>query len=197
MKNQLFILFITVISIGLFSCKKDTTTNNTPNDYYITFDFDGTPVEYRSTTYQCQKSQSGSITVSGGILKPNMSNFSLTESIYVNLHMDEDSVTYNEMHNLIGQNLEVCYSSSTVCNMPVHIGLTYDDGTTDWGTDKNNNPAATKYLKITSVERSSITAIGLGSLVVVEGEFNLVLDGGGTTKNASNGKFRLLFPEYK
>lgn len=199
MKNQLFVLIIAVICVGFFSCQKDTTTtnSNTPDDYYIQFDFDGTPVEYRSTTYQCQSSRSGNITVSGGILEPNMSNFSLTESIYVNIHMDEDSVTYDELSSLIGQNLEVCYSSSAVCNLPIHIGLDYDDGTTEWGTDKNNNLSASNYLKITAVERSSVVAFGYGSLVIVEGEFNLALDEAGVVKNASNGKFRLLFPEYK
>ncbi len=198
MKNLFVFLMLTVVSVGFFSCEKDTTTtNNTPNDYYITFDFDGTPVEYRSTSYQCNSSQSSIISVSGGILKPNLSNFSKTESIYVNVNMDEDSVTYNELNSLVGQNLEVCYSSSAICNAPIHIGLDYNDGTTDWRTDKNNNIFPANYLKITSVERSSVVALGYGDLVIVEGEFNLVLDGDGMVKNASNGKFRLLFPEFK
>jgi len=200
MKNYIFVALFILVSGLFFACEKNTTTTNTPNDYYITFDLDGTPVEYRSTTYQCQSSSSGTINVSGGILKPNLSNFSATESIYVNINMDEDSVTYNELHGLIGQNLEVCFSSSSICNAPVHIGLDFDDGTTDWGTDKNNNTAPTHYLKITSVEHSSTVPLGFSSLVIIEGEFNLVLDSSSsssTTKNATNGKFRLQFPEYK
>lgn len=193
---SLFILF----SGLFFACQKDTTTNNnnnTPDDYYITFDFDGTPIEYRSTSYQCNSSSSSWISISGGILKPNLTNFSASESIYVRINMDEDSVTYNELQNVIGQNLEVCLSSSTTCNAPVHIKLDYDDGTTSWSTDKNHNTSPTHYLKINTVQYSPTIPIGFSSLVIVEGEFNLVLNNSGTTKNATNGKFRLQFPEFK
>lgn len=202
MKNYISVALFILVSLLFFACEKDTTTTNATNndDYYITFDFDGTPIEYRSTGYQGSTSSSGYINISGGILKPNLTNFSATESIYVNINMDEDSVTYNELQSLIGQNLEVCFSSSTICNAPVHIGLDFDDGTTVWNADKNNNTAATHYLKINKVDRSSTVPLGFSSLVIIEGEFNLVLDSSSnssTTKNATNGKFRLQFPEYR
>lgn len=195
MKNYKFISLLILVSMLFFACKKDTTNNNNnPDDYYITFDFDGTPVEYRSTGFQGNSSKASWTSISGGIVEFTSSG---VESIYVQINMEEDSITYDELQDVIGQKLEVCVSSSTVCNAPVHINLDYDDGTTEWRTDKNNNTAPTQYLKINSVEHSPTIPLGFSSLVIVEGEFSLVLDSSSGTKNATNGKFRLQFPEFK
>lgn len=192
------ILFSFFLLVLFASCQKEsvnnTNNNTTPTDYYITFDFDGTPVEYRTMAYQTQSSSGA--TVSGGIV--NVDGGPL-ESIYVNINMDQDSITYNHLKSLVGQELGVCLSSSTICNDPIHINLRYDDGTEIWSGDATHNTLPAQSLTITSVEYSPTIGLGIGQLIIVSGEFNLVLEGraNNLTKTASNGQFRLQFPEYK
>jgi hypothetical protein len=119
------------------------------------------------------------------------------ESIYVGINMDQDSIIYDDLKALEGQTLEVCLSSSNVCNLPLHIDLRYDDGNERWTTDATHNTAPAQFLKITKVEWSPNIGLGFGQLIEITGEFNLVLDASGTTKTASNGKFFLQFPEFK
>lgn len=193
MKNAYLIVLLMLMGGAFAACKKDANnSNNTPTDYYITFDFDGTPVEYRSTTYQVQSSNGA--TVSGGIVEFGTGG---VKSIYVNINMDKDSITYDDLQALVGQQLEVCSSSSSVCNDPLHINLRYDDGTDVWTGDKRDNTAPAQSLTITDVAYSPTTALGVGQLITVTGEFNLVLDSRSATKVASNGEFRLQFPEYR
>lgn len=196
--NKSPILFSLFLLVLFTSCQKESinnnNNNNTPTDYFVTFDFDGAPVEYRTMSYQGQMSSGA--TVSGGIVNIDGGP---VESIYVEVNMDQDSITYNDLKGLVGQKLGVCLSSSSVCNAPVHINLRYDDGTETWRGDKSHNNLPTQYLTITGVEYSPTTGLGLGQLIIVSGEFDLVLEGraSNVTKTASGGKFRLQFPEYK
>lgn len=200
-KYTLFLLLI-IISSSFFACQQDPNNNSnpTPDDYFVTFDLDGTPIEYRTTTYQCNLSSGTPRTIGSSIVEADLNNLSAMELIRIHFNMNEDSITYHELQSQIGQNLAVCFSSSTSCHAPVHISVDYKDGTNNWSTDADNNIAPTNYLKINSVQHSPIIPLvpAFNSLVIVEGEFNLVFDDGSSTlKHATNGKFRLLFPEYR
>ena len=106
-------LIIGVFCTLLFSaCQKDNTTNNNnstnnPTDYYITFDLAGTPIEYRSVGYQCNTSNGST---SGGIVQFKSGG---PESIYIDINMDTvTQITESDLHSIIGQKLDFCFSSS-------------------------------------------------------------------------------------
>lgn len=53
-------------------------------------------------------------------------------------------------------------------------------------------------LTITNVEYSPTIGLGVGQLIIITGEFDLILDNNSSvTKAASGGEFRLQFPEYR
>ena len=195
------------ILLGIFtSCQQNNDPNTlppTPNDYYITFELDGTPMEFRTTSPQVSVSNgsgSGFRGVSCDII-PNV--FSTPrETITINIDMQKDSIVYSDLKALEGQTLNVCQQRGTsACNYPIAVTLSYDKDTELWGTYADNNPAGVQGITITSVEPSDNVSLTGNKLADITGEFNLVLDvfnnGTTTLQTASNGKFRLLFTENR
>lgn len=192
MKNYPLLLFFLFIVGALTACQKNNTNSAA---YYITFDFDGTPIEYHSNLYQISAASAVDVMIGSTLIEANSSTTNLANVI---INMNRDSVTYRDLQALIGQPLPVCPSSTIYCNIPAHINVRYDDGTTTWSSNESNNMAPTHSLTITAVERSSVVDPVSGQLIVITGTFDLMLGtpNNGMTKAARNGKFRVLFPEF-
>lgn len=183
------ILFTLFLALLFSACRNDN--NAATDDFYINFDFDGTPVAYSTIATQTGGGYNGHNIISSTIA-PNGS-----DGATVVISMDRASITYDDLKSLEGSKLGVC--TSTPCQDFIYINVEYSDGNTNWEGEPSNNALPNQYLSIDQVELSSTdNPFGGDRFMIITGKFNLVLSdksNPANSKTASNGQFRLQFAE--
>ena len=191
--------FLTLLLVVIYTsaCQKDNppTTSNGANDFFISFDLDGISIEHRTTNVSYSTTGAPATSISRIILLDS----AIGSSIDIQIGVNQDSIVGADFLALIGQKVEVGYCSGSPCG--VKAKMEYNTPSYDLESEENNNPLPNYYIKINSAAYHStaqLFGVGETKFYLIEGEFNLRMEEyGGVLRDATNGQFRLLFPEHK
>lgn len=209
MKLQSFFLLLTIVFIGnsFSACEKDnstSTTTTTSSPYYINFDLDGVAQEYGTT-------QAG--TAGGSYSSPlgfphsnhytgsSVTNSSTFINVEIDLYFGKDSIVEADLMSLVGQQLPIGECSPVGCKAASMCIYKLGGGGVELCSASSGNSSASDFVQIDAVTYLSTGLFGL-KVFEVSGSFNVQLYGNnGTQTNvsqaATNGTFKLLFPEVK
>lgn len=188
MKTTIALILLTVL-ITFSSCQKDPITP--AEDFFISFNLDGTPVEIRSL--------GGGGNTSARIANSTLANYDNT-TIYDQATLwfdfDKNVVKEADFLSLVGQTIEIGSCSGVSSNCGIKGTLNYMDTNLDLVSFEIDNSSPQHYIKINTVTENH-TEESL-KWYVVEGEFNVQFRENGkdvnTIQQATNGKFKMLFP---
>jgi hypothetical protein len=190
MKKQLLVIVGIMFFLGLSSCKKKDTPAPTPTpttpQLYISFTLDGVSKNITNTTNQINTGYGGGAYTSSGF-------FTLTDEITMLLSMPQDSIVGADLQSLVGKKLTI--GSCGGC--PTNIYLSYNINGNDYESYDTNNPSPDDYIQFNTVTYdNTINLFGQNvKEYYVTGTFNLKLSYGSDIKNATNGKFTLIFQQ--
>lgn len=197
MKKQLFVIITLVLSISIFSCKKDDKKNSTPapvptptptNQLYIKFTLDSVAKNFTDTKASIHTGFGGGSFTSSGF-------FNSQDNISINLSMPLDSIIGSDLQSLVGQKIPI--GSCGGC--PTNIYLEYEINGDNYKSSDNHNALPSEYIKFNSVTfDKNVTVFDKQvNQYYVTGDFNVKLSYGTDVKNATNGTFGLIFRESK
>lgn len=197
MKNKLLLLAALVLSVTIFSCKKDKKEDTpepapTPapaaDQLFISFTLDGVAKNYTSTTASIHTGYGGGASTSSGF-------FDLSKDMSVDIHMPKDSIVKADYDSLIGVKIPIGSCGGCPTNASFEIYMNGED----YESSSTYNTLPTNYIKINSVKyHSTVTSFGKQvKQYYITGEFNVKISYGTDVKNAPDGKFGLLFREFR
>ena len=187
-----YLLFLSILFSAVFSsCKKDKNEEETLIDeLYISFKLDGEEKKYSSNSTSLNSYSGGT---NGFSCYTCSGFFDQTRNIFIDFSIEKDSISGADYETSVGQSFSVCESC------PISLGLRYEIDGDIYESRELNNPFPSNYFKITSVTfyRLNNTFGQNIKEYYVTGEFTTKINKGNAVKNVTEGKFRLIFQEFK
>lgn len=198
-----FLLLVFTIS-SLPSCTKDNNPSNSNNSpkhpFYIHFDLDGVPQSYGATqaiTHTEPKTSSISVSWDNYATESYVPDSSTSMNASLGLYFEQHPVLEADLMALVGQQLPITHPTNphqTSATMHLYHASSYTAN--NLLTDLTYNDSSSNFVQIDSVQHYSTSNSGVKTFTI-SGRFQVVFSGANIIQTASNGKFRLLFMEYK
>ena len=184
LKKHFLTLLVGLTLVAIFSCSKD----DDPGKLYIRFKLDGDQQNFSGSENSINTGFGPDVSTSSGF-------FDFETNIDISLSMEQDSITEQDLKDLIGQKIKVPHCFGVGCG--TSMDLNWDINGDYYSSSGDDNPFPQYYFQINKVEYlRTVEPFDVEyKQLIVEGVFELNISHSSDVKSLSDGEFRLIFEE--